>query len=218
MALKSKDAGDFGLRFKDTRAHGENTVFVKGGSTIVGERWVFFNDLRIDIKEIVLKYINTASRRIFNNFNDILYVLIVRTNTGKVEVIPSVSFNKKSFGNVKVFPDLVDKMPLVLVKLQHDGSAGLTGIKNITQDDVELYKGYGNFTLKGPKGPEGYKGITGLQGITGYQGLTGHVGITGMTGYTGIIGYQVTGETGVDGLDGDSEYRYLPERYDTDLW
>jgi len=213
MALKSKKDNNFKIKVKNSSSEGENIVFFKGGATVVEGTWVYLNDLRLNVEEVVLKYINQVSRRVFNHVNSILYVLIVRTETGTIEVLPSASFNKKSYGDVKVFPDLSNKVPLVLVKLTQDGSSGLTGINPIKKEDLEVYKGQGNYTLKGAKGDEGYKGFTGYQGITGLQGIEGYLGDTGIQGATGLQGISIQGVTGVEGLDGEYIPRYIPDRY-----
>jgi len=212
MSLTTKQKKDFTLKIKDPREHGENIVFIKGGSTVLGDRWVFFPDLRIDVQATVQAYASETSRRIFNNYNDFLYVLLVLNSTGQVEVIPSVSYNKNSFGDVKVFPDLSGKLPLVLVRLTQDGSSDLKAFKPIQSADIELYQGYGNFTLKGPKGEDGYKGITGLRGITGLSGLVGDMGVTGQQGATGALGVIIQGVTGPIGLDGVSIPAFVVER------
>ena len=202
MAFISKNQKDFSASLKDTREHGENIVFIKGGSVIVEDMWVVFNNLRIDVAQLVTQYVNSTSRRIFNNFNDILYVLIVLNKSKQLEVLPSVTYNKKSFGDVKVFDNLSGKVPLILVKLQQDGSADLKAFKVIDKNDFEVYEGYGNFTLRGDKGEEGYKGITGLYGETGAQGITGTEGVTGMIGHTGLVSAGVQGITGMRGAEG----------------
>jgi len=212
MSLTTKQKKDFTLKIKDPREHGENIVFIKGGSTVLGDRWVFFPDLKIDVQATVQAYASETSRRIFNNYNDFLYVLLVLNSTGQVEVIPSVSYNKNSFGDVKVFPDLSGKLPLVLVRLTQDGSSDLKAFKPIQSADIELYQGYGNFTLKGPKGEDGYKGITGLRGITGLSGLVGNMGVTGQQGATGALGVVIQGVTGIIGLDGVSIPAFVVER------
>jgi len=212
MSLTTKQKKDFTLKIKDPREHGENIVFIKGGSTVLGDRWVFFPDLKIDVQATVQAYASETSRRIFNNYNDFLYVLLVLNSTGQVEVIPSVSYNKNSFGDVKVFPDLSGKLPLVLVRLTQDGSSDLKAFKPIQSADIELYQGYGNFTLKGPKGEDGYKGITGLRGITGLSGLVGNMGVTGQQGATGALGVVIQGVTGIIGLDGVSIPAFVVDR------
>jgi hypothetical protein len=202
MALTTKQKKDFTLKIKDPNQHGENIVFINGGSVIVDNRWVFFPDLRIDVQATIQTYVDTTSRRIFNNFNDLLYILLVLNKTGQIEVIPSVSYNKNAFGDVKIFPDLSGKLPLMLVRLTQDGSPDLKAFIPIKSADIEVYQGYGNFTSKGLKGEEGYKGITGLIGATGVEGFFGVVGITGQQGFTGAVGNLVQGITGPNGPDG----------------
>jgi len=202
MALTTKQKKDFTLNIKDPNQHGENIVFIKGGSIIVEDRWVFFPDLRIDVQATIQAYVDATSRRIFNNFNDLLYILLVLDKTGQIEVVPSVSYNKSSFGDVKVFPSLSGRLPLMLVRLTQDGSPDLKSFLPIKSSDIEVYQGYGNFTSKGLKGDEGYKGITGLVGVTGNIGLDGCLGLTGSQGHTGALGSLVQGVTGPNGPDG----------------
>jgi hypothetical protein len=209
MALTPKSKKDFNLKIKDSREHGENIVFIKGGSVILDDQWVFFPDLRIDLAQTITSYVNSTSRRIFNNLNDTLYVLIVFNKIAQIEVIPSVSYNKKSFGEVKVFPDLSGKLPLILVRLIQDGSSNLKAYKTIQKEDIEVYKGYGNYTTRGAQGDPGEKGITGLQSFTGLQGLDGHIGLTGIQGDTGVSGNVLQGVTGIPGLLGAFSYAYI---------
>lgn len=202
MGLSAKKRDDFTLRTKNVQEHGQDIVFIKGGSTVVGDKWVFFPELKIDVKATIQAYISgVGSRRIFNNVNDSLYVLIALSVTGAIEVIPSVSFNKKSYGDVKVFPDIAEKLPLILVKLNQDGSNDLSSMSPISDSDIEVYQGYGNFTLKGAQGETGFVGVTGISGITGLSGITGIEGFSGFVGSTGIIGSAVMGVTGASGAD-----------------
>jgi hypothetical protein len=212
MPLITKQKKDFTLKVKDPHEHGENIVFIKGGSVILEDQWVFFPDLRIDVQQVVLAYVTGASRRIFNSFNGILYVLIVLNKTGQTEVIPSISYNKNSFGEVKVFPSLAGKLPLILVRLTQDGSADLKAFVPIKAADLELYQGHGNFTVKGQKGEEGYKGITGLRGFTGYDGIQGYIGVTGVQGETGVPGAVLQGITGINGADGVAIPTFVVDR------
>jgi hypothetical protein len=212
MAFISKNKNDFSASLKDPREHGESIVFIKGGSVIVGDRWVVLNDLRIDVSQLVLQYVLGTSRRIFNNYNDLLYVLIVLNKTKQLEVITSITYNKRSFGDVKIFDNLSNKIPLILVKLQQDGSSNLKAFKSITKNDIEVYEGYGNFTLRGDKGQEGYKGITGIYGETGTMGITGFQGITGPIGSTGLSSLGVQGATGMQGAEGVNVPAFLLDR------
>lgn len=212
MSINTKQKKDFTLKIKDSREHGENIVFIKGGSVIVEDKWVFFPDLRIDVQATVSAYVTETSRRLFNNFNDILYVLLVLSKSGQVEVVPSVSYNKNSFGDVKSFPSLSGKVPLMLIRLTQDGSSDLKAFIPIRQSDIELYQGHGNFTSKGPKGEVGYKGITGIVGATGLEGLYGYMGVTGSQGDTGAQGVSIQGVTGLVGLDGVSIPAFVVER------
>lgn len=204
MAFKTKNKNNFSAFLKSPYEHDENIVFIKGGSVIIEDRWVVFSNLRIDVTQLINQYVQSTSRRLFNSYNGILYVLITLNKFKQVEVLPSISYNKKSFGDVKIFEDLSGKLPLVLIKLQQDGSSNLKSFKPITKNDIEVYKGYGNFTLRGDQGETGYKGITGMYGMTGLVGITGYGGITGQQGETGILSYTYPGATGMSGADGVS--------------
>ena len=212
MAFISKNQKDFSASIRDTREHGENIVFIQGGSVVVDNKWLVFSNLRIDVAQLVQQFVQETSRRIFNNFNDVLYVLIVLNKYKKLEVLPSVSYNKKSFGEVKIFDNLSGKIPLILVKLQQDGSSDLKAFKVITKNDIEVYKGYGNYTPRGDKGEEGYKGITGMFGETGMTGITGLQGPTGSMGCTGLVSSCVMGVTGMRGAEGVMIPAFLLDR------
>lgn len=202
MGLRPIQKQSFGLKEKDRATHGDSVYTLKGGATIVNNRWIFFNDLKIDIQQTVTNYMKALSRRVFNQVGGILYVLIVVNEQGQVEVVPSISYNKNTTGEIRVFSNISGKVPLLLVKLTQDGSAGLTGIKRVKPEDIEVYKGYGNFTTRGEEGEEGPRGITGEYGITGYKGLTGAQGFTGYNGDTGAQGVAVQGATGPQGASG----------------
>jgi hypothetical protein len=212
MSLISKNKKDFSVSLKNNLEHGDNIVFVKGGATVIDGVWVNFKDLRIDVADIVQKYVEETSRRLFNHFNDILYILIAMDKNSQIEVIPSISYNKKSFGNIKIFPDLSLKLPLMVVKLTQDGSNDLKAFKVIKKGDIEVYNGYGNLTLMGDKGTTGYQGATGSYGITGMRGVDGFMGITGIQGETGSLGLAVQGVTGMRGMDGVSFPALLLDR------
>jgi hypothetical protein len=212
MAFISKNKKDFSASLKDTREHGENIVFIKGGSVIVDNKWIVISSLRIDVAQLVIQYVQGTSRRIFNNYNDILYVLIVLNKTKQLEVLPSITYNKKSFGDVKIFDNISGKVPLILVKLQQDGSSDLKAFKALIKNDVEVYNGYGNYTLQGNKGEEGYKGITGIYGETGMAGTPGYQGITGSAGCTGLESLSIQGPTGMQGAEADPLPAFLLDR------
>lgn len=212
MAFISKNKKDFSASLKDTREHGENIVFIQGGSVVVDNRWVVFSNLKIDVAQVVLQYVQDTSRRIFNNYNDVLYVLIALNKSKKIEVLPSISYNRKSFGEVKIFENISEKVPLILVKLTQDGSADLKSFKPLTNGDIEVYKGYGNYAIRGDKGEEGYKGITGMYGGTGMVGIEGIQGITGSRGHTGLESLSVQGITGMNGADGSAIPAFLLDR------
>jgi len=203
MALKPTIKQSFGIKEKNRDVFGDSLYTIKGGSTVINGRWVFFNDLKIDIQQTVFDYMKTVSRRVFNEIGGMLYVLIVLTEKGQIEVVPSISYNKVSSGNVKVFENISGKVPLLLVKLIQDGSSGLTGITRVKPEDIEVYKGFGNLTIQGPQGETGPQGITGFSGITGIYGITGIEGEKGAQGETGIQGLGLQGVTGANGLDGE---------------
>jgi hypothetical protein len=92
----------------------------------------------------------------------------------------------------------------MLVRLQHDGSEDLTAMLPVTPADIEIYKGYGNFTPRGLRGATGHVGVTGYQGVTGWSGVIGVGGETGALGFTGILGCWVQGVTGPKGLPGET--------------
>lgn len=210
MGLISKNNKDFNSTLK--RNTGDFLLFIKGGSVIIGNKWLVIKDQQVDIVQVISNYVRDRSRRIFNNFNDILYLLIVLNKEKQIEVIPSISYNKRSYGEIKVFENLSEKLPLVLIKLQQDGSRDLSSYKPITLNDIEIYQGYGNFTLSGPMGETGKQGYTGEIGIDGEIGITGSIGETGIQGCTGILGDVVQGETGLKGPQGVMIPAFLIER------
>ena len=212
MGLKTRKTNGFNARYTITADEEQGILSFKGGFVCIEDKWLYFNDIRINIKEYVDTYLKSTSRRIFNNYGDSLYVLIAFDKSGKVEVIPSLAYNNTSFGSIKVFPDLSGKIPLSLVLLKQDGSAGLTGIADIDKCDIEIYRGYGNYTLRGPEGAVGPKGITGYQGCTGQEGVQGFGGLTGAIGYTGLSGGSVQGVTGVQGPEGYGVTRHIPDQ------
>lgn len=210
MSLITRKNQPFATTSKDSSVQGDNIVFVTGGSTIIGDSWIQFNDLRIDLKSLINSFISKLARRIFNVKNGILYVVITINKNNELEVIPSISLNQSIVGNVKVFDSLANKLPLMLVKLTQDGSNDLSSIIPITSDDIEVYKGYGNFTLIGPQGETGPVGDTGAPGLIGNQGLTGLNGYQGVEGHPGVTGPDGSiGETGLLGLDGVSIQRFV---------
>jgi len=168
--------------------------------------------MRINVQTLIDNYVGSTSRRLFNDFNGILYVLVVLDKNGRIEVVPSLSYNKKTFGDIKVFPDISEKIPLILIRLQQDGSSDLKSFIPIKKGDIEVYRGYGNFTLYGSQGVTGQIGLTGLQGVTGFQGDIGDQGQTGVQGYTGPSGINVTGVTGPEGPDGETLSAFILDR------
>jgi hypothetical protein len=205
MSLITRINQPFASLTKDSAIQGNSIVFIKGGSTIINGNWLQFNDLRIDVQALVESYISQQATRIFNTVNGILYVVITLNQSSKLEVIPSISLNQTTTGSVKVFSSLSGRLPLMLVTLQQDGSNDLSSIIPITADAIEVYKGYGNFTLIGQQGETGPQGDTGIQngiGLTGLNGLIGEQGITGCIGSIGENG--VLGATGLEGQVGVS--------------
>lgn len=213
MGLKTRKNQPFATITKDSSIQGENIVFVKGGSTVIGDKWVHFNDLKIDLKSLIASFISKQSRRIFNVKNGILFVVITLNKDNELEVIPSISLNQRVVGNVKVFSSLSGKLPLMLVKLTQDGSDDLSSVKTITSSDIETYKGYGNFTLTGPRGETGPVGDRGEPGLIGHKGLTGLIGEQGAEGHFGMTGPSgFIGETGLPGLPGVFIPRFVNTR------
>lgn len=212
MALRTRKVSDFSTLNKNINVHGENTVYIKGGSVAIGDTWVQFKGTKLNIQNFIEKYI-TSSPRLFNKRNGILYALIAINKNAQLEVVPSISYNKTSSGDVKVFPSLSEKLPIMVVKLTQDGSYGLTGINRIKESDIEQYLGYGNFTVKGPEGPSGLQGNTGLQGLTGSFGLTGYLGPQGFIGATGLPGESVAGPQGPRGNEGVSVPTFIPTKH-----
>jgi len=204
MALKFKNKKDFGLRMRDGNLRAENTALVKGGSVVVGERWLQYADMRIDVQRAVSDYMSSASRRVFNFRGDEMYVLVCVDGYGTVRVVPSLAMNRRNYGDVRTFPDLSGLLPLMLVRLRHDGSENLSAMLPVTPQDIKVYKGYGNFTTRGTRGATGYRGDTGTAGCTGWPGVTGPGGVTGARGCTGMPGFWISGATGPNGLEGSS--------------
>lgn len=202
MAIIPKNKKDFGLKVRDDSLRAENVVSAKGGMVVVGDHWVRYGDIRVNVPRAVVARMTSSSRRVFNNRGDVMYVLVCLDENGTVDVVPSIAMNRRSFGVVKTFPDLSGKLPLMLVRLRHDGSEDLNGILPVTAGDIEIYKGYGNFTLRGVRGATGPRGFTGFQGVTGWAGLTGYMGLTGPRGWTGPQGPSVQGATGPKGPEG----------------
>lgn len=204
MGLKTRRNEAFGALLKNPVVQGDNIVFFKGGSTIIQDRWIQFDDLRINVGNIIDSWVSTRATRLFNHKNGILYVLITLDQNQTLTVVPSSSFNQTSTGRVSTFEDLSNKLPLILVKLEHDGTTDLSSYKPITTNMLEVYRGYGNITLRGPAGFTGPVGETGLQGIQGETGLIGIQGYPGVSGVQGITGAQsAQGITGVEGFQQD---------------
>lgn len=212
MGLISKNNKDFSTSLKKDINSENNVIYVKGGSVIIDDRWLVIKEFQLDVDKIIADFVKKTSRRIFNNFNDVLYVIITLNKEKQIEVIPSISYNKGSFGEVRVFDNLSNKLPLVIVKLYQDGSTDLKAYKPISNNDIEVYLGYGNFTLCGKKGETGYQGYTGLEGIVGEMGVTGFQGITGYQGCTGLPSCEIQGETGLRGAQGVMIPAFLVER------
>jgi hypothetical protein len=212
MGLVTRKNQPFTTISKNSFIEGDSVVFIKGGSTIIEDMWVQFNDTRVDIKSLISTFINDRAGRVFNAINGILYVLITLNKKGLLEVVPSIAYNQVSPGNAKVFESLSNKLPLFMIKLEQDGSTDLSNYKPFTSSSYELYSGYGNFTLSGEQGATGPKGDTGLKGLDGFPGITG---LGGYPGDTGDIGNQgctgALGVAGTQGFQGVSIPRYVIE-------
>lgn len=213
MGLKTRKNEPFTTVVKNAAVEGDNIVFIKGGSTVIGDRWVVFSDLRVNVGSLVDSWIGTRATRIFNKKNGFLYVLITLDQNQNLGVVPSISLNQAVTGRVTSFESLSGKLPLILVRLEQDGSNDLSSYKAITREMVEVYRGYGNFTLKGLAGLTGPAGDTGMHGLDGSRGVSGQVGHKGLIGYPGITGPEgPQGERGVAGQDGESIPRVVIER------
>lgn len=212
MGLIAKNNKDFLASLKKEVNSDSSIIYIKGGSVVIDDKWLVINDFQLDINKVIADFVEKTSRRLFNNFNDVLYIIIALNKEKQIEVIPSISYNKKSFGEVRVFENLSNKLPLVLVKLHQDGSTDLKAYKPISSNDIEIYSGYGNFTLCGEKGETGYQGYTGFDGTIGEMGITGFQGITGYQGCTGLPSCEVQGETGLRGAQGVMIPAFLVER------
>lgn len=211
MSLITRISQPFASLTKSSAIQGNSIVFIRGGSTIIDNTWLQFNDLRIDVQALVNSYISQQARRIFNVKNGVLYVVITLNKSNKLEVIPSISLNQTTSGSVKVFSSLSGRLPLMLVTLQQDGSDNLSSIIPITSGAIEVYKGYGNFTLAGSEGETGPQGDTGQNGTVGFQGAYGLVGEQGVQGCVGLVGEN--GVLGVTGLEGPIGVSILREIY-----
>lgn len=213
MGLNTRRNESFSATTKNPQIEGDDVVFIKGGSTVIGERWIQFDDLRIDVGDLIDNWIGTRARRIFNKKNGVLNVLIALTKNQDIEVIPSISLNQTSSGSVSAFESISNRLPLVLVKLTQDGTNDLSSYVSLTKEDFVVYKGYGNFTLQGEQGYTGPQGDTGLRGILGDNGDRGDRGEKGIDGHAGIKGYDAPpGATGVAGVVGESLYRRVVSR------
>lgn len=213
MGLTTRKNQPFATTLKNQAVEGENIVFIKGGATIIEDRWVQFDDLRINVTVLINKWINDRARRVFNQRNGFLYFLITLNQNQVLEVVPSISLNQAVTGRVTSFESLSGKLPLVLVRLEQDGSNDLSSYRPINRSMIEVYKGYGNFTLRGPTGFTGPVGDTGSIGLEGFQGLTGITGEKGLSGNRGVTGPQSPiGDTGPEGIVGSTLARQIIER------
>jgi len=213
MGLKTRKNEPFAAVTKNSAVQGDNIVFIKGGSTVIGDRWVQFDDLRVDVGALVDTWVSTRATRVFNKKNGILNVLITLNQNQNFDVVPSISLNQTGNGRVTSFENLSGKLPLLLVGLEQDGTNDLSSYKPITSRMIEVYKGYANFTLRGDSGLTGPVGDTGMVGVEGYGGPTGLVGDKGLEGHPGITGPDgLRGETGAAGEEGVPIFRLVTER------
>jgi PKD repeat protein len=213
MGLTTRKNQPFATTLKNQAVEGENIVFIKGGATIIEDRWIQFDDLRIDVAALINKWIKDRARRIFNKKNGFLYILITLNQNQVLEVVPSISLNQTVTGRVTSFESLSGKLPLVLVRLEQDGSNDLSSYIPITRSMIEIHKGYGNFTLRGSTGftgPMGDTGSIGIEGIQGLSGISGGKGLSGNPGITGPMG--LMGDTGPEGAVGAVLARRVIER------
>lgn len=204
--LKTFRTGSFNSSVASVGIHGSNILYLRKGSTCIDNRWVHFKDQVISINSLIERFI--SNKKVFRTLGDIKYVLIALTKNGTVVLRESIEEQVSEGAEIKVFENLSDVVPLVLIKLTHDGVSGLTGafgMKDLTEKDLEVYKGYGNFTIKGEpgvvgaQGPTGNGGGPGLQGVQGFPGLVGPRGSTGLVGSTGINTPGITGPRGAPG-------------------
>jgi Collagen triple helix repeat (20 copies) len=204
--LKTFKASSFSSSVASVDIHGANILYLRKGSTCIDNRWVHFKDQIINVNILIEKFI--SNKKVFRIKGDVKYVLIAMTKSGTIVLRESIEEQVSEEAEIKVFENLSDVIPLVLVKLTHDGTSGLTGaygMKNLTENDLEVYKGYGNFTTKGEpgllglQGPTGNHGSKGVQGIQGFPGLIGPRGGTGLIGATGINTPGITGPRGAPG-------------------
>ena len=201
MGLKTYRTESF-----SSSVHGENLLHLRKGSTCIDDTWVHFRDQIIDINSLIEKFV--SDKKVFHKLGDLKYILVALNKSGSVTLFESIEDQATEDVEIKVFEDLSNVIPLVLVKLTHDGISGLTGIVglvNLTEKDLEVYKGYGNFTIKGDpgipgtQGPTGYQGHTGVQGVQGIPGLVGVRGRPGLMGVTGVSTLGITGPRGNPG-------------------
>lgn len=202
--VKTTRTGNFTSSVANPDVHGPNILYLRRGSTCIGTKWIHFPDQTVNIDQLVKTYISN-NRNLFTQINDIKYILVVLNVTGTVGILQSTDLQVNENAEIKVFEDLSNVAPLVLVKLTQDGTTGLTGINQLTQNDLEVYNGYGNFTIRGAQGPLGAFGTTGFKGVTGQRGIIGFPGIVGISGDTGTVGstgLNIVGATGHRGPPG----------------
>lgn len=213
MGLKTRKNEAFGALLKNPAVQGDSVVFFKGGSTIIEDRWIQFSDIRVDVGNLIKKWASTKVSKLFSKRNGSLYVLITLDKNHTLGVVPSTSLNQTNMSRVNTFESLNNRLPLILVKLDQDGSTDLSSYKPIVSSAIEVYKGYGNLTLKGPEGLTGPVGDTGLQGVQGETGLQGEFGYNGETGIQGITGLNsIRGITGVEGFQPSQIFRHTLQR------
>ena len=212
MGLKQKSKSSFTAKRSIDNKNSGSVVKTVGGTVSLEGSWRYVFNSTFDIKDIVNSFIESQYRRVFTDIGGILYVLLVTNSDIEIEVIPSTSVVRTEFGEVKSFPDLSGKVPIALVRLEQDGSDDLGAIKDLTDDAIEIYNGYGNFTTRGLKGPAGMPGPEGEPGLPGVEGPEGPQGPQGPQGASGEEGVGIKGPAGICGEDGDTEYAKLIER------
>lgn len=203
MAIKIKNKKEFNISSDNFILSNDGTLSIRGGTVIINKRWVKFSDIRINLSDYIKDYLKKNSiKRLFNEIGGITHLLVVIDEFRNTDIIISNSFLRKEFGKVKKFPNLSGKLPLVLIELKQDGTNNLKSFKNIKNDDIEVFSGYGNFTPRGDKGGRGDKGFPGIDGDKGDKGKGGDKGKKGDKGDKGDDGDVIKGPEGPEGGQG----------------
>jgi hypothetical protein len=202
--LSTRRTSEFNVGLSSQKNNKENILILRRGSTIVEDRWIHFSDREIDLNLEVSKFLGSRLN-FFRKIGDIKYVLLALSKEGVLTLIPSIGEDINEDAEIRVFENLSRVVPLVLLRLTQDGSGNLSSFKSLSESDLELYTGFGNFTTKGENGPLGVSGPTGhngVVGLTGLQGEPGFIGIRGPLGVGGERGVDIRGITGIRGNPG----------------